>query len=271
MIDGLRQGVTPVNVELPPGDHLVELITDRGRRQLPVTIKPGAQVSQVVELSAAAPPPSTGELQIRTEPAAASVTVDGRFIGRSPVSVGELTPGAHTVVLSHESGTVTERVVVEAGRTASLLVPLGEPAPTAAAAAGWIAVTAPADVQVLEGGRLLGNNRIDRIMLPVGRHDLEIVNETLGYRERRTVQVTAGRVSAIQAQWPSGTLALNAVPWAEVFVDGTPIGETPIGSHKVPIGVHEVVFRHPQLGERRTMVTVPAGTVTKVGIDLGAK
>jgi serine/threonine-protein kinase len=64
---------------------------------------------------------------------------------------------------------------------------------------------------------------------------------------------------------------LNAVPWAEVFVDGTPVGETPIGSFKVPVGVHEVVFRHPQLGERRTTVTVAVGAPTKVGIDLGAK
>ena len=269
MIDGLRRGVTPIGVELPPGDHLVELITERGRRQFPVTIKPGAQVSQVLELSASAPPPSSGDLQIRTEPAAASVTVDGRYIGRSPVRVGDLAPGAHTVVLSHDSGTVTERVIIEPGRTASLLVPLGDRAE--ATAAGWITVTAPADVQVFEGARLLGNNRIDRIMLPVGRHDLEFVNETFGYRERRTVQVASGRVAAIQVQWPSGTLALNAVPWAEVFVDGTPVGETPIGSHKVPIGVHEVVFRHPQLGERRTTVTVPVGTLTKVGIDLRTK
>ena len=269
LVDGLRHGVTPIGIELPAGEHLVELITERGRRQFPVTIKPGAQMSQVLELSPTAPAPGTGELQIRTTPAAASVTVDGRFIGRSPVSVGDLAPGAHTVVVSHESGTVTERVVIEAGRAASLLVPLGERA--GSTAAGWIAVAAPADVQVFEGGRLLGNNRIDRIMLPIGRHELDIVNETLAYRERRTVQVTPGAVTTVQAQWPSGSLALNAVPWAEVFVDGTPVGETPIGSFKVPVGVHEVVFRHPQLGERRTTVTVAVGAPTKVGIDLGAK
>jgi len=254
---------------LPAGEHLVELITERGRRQFPVTIKPGAQVSQVLELSPSAPAPETGELQIRTDPAAASVTVDGRFVGRSPVKVGELASGAHTVVLAHESGTITERVVIEAGRTASLLVPLGERA--GSSAAGWITVAAPVDVQVFEGQRLLGNNRIDRIMLPVGRHELDIVNETLGYRERRTVQVTSGKVASIQAQWPSGTLAVNAVPWAEIFVDGTPVGETPIGSLKLPVGVHEVVFRHPQLGERRMTVTVPVGPPTKVGIDLRAK
>jgi hypothetical protein len=139
------------------------------------------------------------------------------------------------------------------------------------AAAGWITVSSPADVQVFEGGRFLGSNRIDKIMVPVGRHDLDIVNESLGYRERRTVQVSAGQVAAVRLNWPNGTLAINAVPWAEVFIDGMPVGETPIGSIQVSIGVHEVVFRHPELGERRATVTVTTGSPAKVGFDLRSK
>jgi hypothetical protein len=49
------------------------------------------------------------------------------------------------------------------------------------------------------------------------------------------------------------------------------VGETPIGSVTVPIGIHEVVFRHPELGERRQAVTVKAGEPTKVGVDLRSK
>jgi PEGA domain-containing protein len=271
MIDGVRRGVTPLDVDLPPSQHLVELLTDRGRRQFPVTIKSGSQTSLVVDVSAPAPPAAgNGELLVRTEPPGASVNVDGRSVGRSPVSVAELAPGPHTVILTGQSGSVTERVLIEPGRTASLLVPMGDrPAP--GSAAGWIAVTAPADVQVFEGDRFLGTNRIDRIMMPVGRHDLEIVNEALGYRERRTIQVAAGQVAGVRANWPNGTLAINAVPWAEVFVDGMPVGETPIGSIQVAIGAHEVVFRHPQLGERRAMVTVTTGSPAKVGVDLRSK
>ena len=211
-----------------------------------------------------------GELLVRTEPPGAAVTVDGRSVGRSPVSVAELAPGPHAVVLTGQSGSVTERVLIEPGRTASLLVPMGDrPAP--GSAAGWIAVNAPADVQVFEGDRFLGTNRIDKIMMPVGRHDLEIVNEALGYRERRTIQVAAGQVAGVRVNWPNGTLAINAVPWAEVFVDGMPVGETPIGSIQVAVGAHEVVFRHPQLGERRTTVTVTTGSPAKLGVDLRAK
>ena len=54
-------------------------------------------------------------------------------------------------------------------------------------------------------------------------------------------------------------MAVNALPWAEVSIDGERVGETPIGSVQVPIGTHEVVFRHPDLGERRTTATVTTG------------
>jgi hypothetical protein len=211
---------------------------------------------------------ASGELLVRTEPPAASVTVDGVPVGRSPLSVPDLTPGTHTVVLQHEAGSLTERVLIENGRTASLVVSLGS---TPKTAAGWIAIDAPADVQVFENQRFLGNNRMDRIMLPVGRHELEIVNEDLGYRERRTVQVGPGQVASLRLEWPKGSMAINAIPWAEAWVDGTRVGETPIGNIQVPIGRHEVVFRHPELGERRTLVTVTTGDPVRVGVDLRAK
>jgi hypothetical protein len=170
--------------------------------------------------------------------------------------------------MHHESGSATERVFIESGRTTSLVSMANSPP---ANAAGWISIKAPTDVQVYENRRLVGSSSIDRIMLPVGRHELEIVNEPLGYRVVHAVQVTAGEVSPIALQWPQGSLALNAIPWAEVWIDGKLIGETPIGSVSVPIGVHEVVFRHPELGERRSAVTVIIGKPMKVGVDMGAK
>jgi hypothetical protein len=39
----------------------------------------------------------------------------------------------------------------------------------------------------------------------------------------------------------------------------------------VPIGTHEVIFRHPELGERRSSVNVATGAPTKVSVDLRTK
>lgn len=268
-IDGQPHGVTPLGVELPPGEHVVELRTDTERRRIPITLTAGGQVSQYFEFARSAGATPTGELLVRTDPIGAAVTVDGKYVGRSPVSVPNLAPGTHTVVMQNDRGTQTERVIIENGRTASLVVSLG--AANQATTAGWIRLDVPADVQVLENGRVVGSSDFERIMLPVGRHDLELVNTPLGYRERRTVQVTAGQTTTLRPDWPRGSMAINAIPWAEVLVDGTRVGETPIGNIAVPVGPHEVLFRHPELGERRMSVTVVVGEPLKVGVDLRSK
>ena len=266
-VDGTAHGVTPLGVELPPGEHVIELRTATERRQIPVTLTAGGQVSQYFEF--ARPAQASGELLVRTDPLGASVTVDGQYVGRSPVSVPDLAAGTHTVVLQHDIGTLTERVLIEDGRTASLVVSMG--GTQKSAAAGWIRLDVPAEVQVFENGRRIGASDLERIMLPVGRHDLEFVNDALGFRVQRAVQVSAGQVSSVRLEWPRGSMAVNAIPWAEVLVDGNRVGETPIGSIAVPIGTHEVVFRHPDLGERRMTVTVTTGDPVKVGVDLRSK
>jgi hypothetical protein len=268
-IDGTNRGVTPLTIDLSAGAHVVELVTDSDRRRVPVTMKSGTHMSHFIEMPKT--PAGIGDLQVRTDPSRATVTVDGKLVGRSPVTVRGLTAGTHRVVLEHESGTFNDDVVIEAGGTASLVVPLSSKPAAGANVSGWIAINAPADLQVYEGGRLVGSSRSERIMVAVGRHELEMVNESLGYRSTRTVDVGAGQVAIVRPEWPKGSMALNALPWAEVSIDGEKIGETPIGSVTVPIGTHEVVFRHPDLGERRTTATVTTGAPTRVSMDMRAK
>src|SRR5262249_45845533 len=182
-------------------------------------------------------------------PAGAKVTVDGVARGPAPVTVTALTPGEHAVVVESDLGSIKQTVVVEAGNTATLTVPLG--AAEGAPVSGWLALNAPAELQIFENKRLIGTSQADRVMVSAGRHELELVNESLGYRAVRTVQVPAGRVTPVKVEFPKGTIALNALPWAEVWVDGEKIGETPIGNLQVTIGTHDVVFRNPDLGEQR--------------------
>lgn len=139
------------------------------------------------------------------------------------------------------------------------------------ALAGMLSVSAPVAMRVFEQSRLIGTTEAETIMLSVGTHTLDFVNESVGYRERRTVTVQAGRTANLQLEPPHGTLHINAVPWAEVFVDNERVGETPIGNLKMPIGNHQVVFRHPELGERRATVLVTLVGPARISMDLRAK
>jgi len=266
-VDGVERGVTPVSVALKPGTHALELRGDGTPRLMPITVTAGAQLSQYIELPKTAA--TFGQLQVRTEPAGARVSVDGLPRGTSPVTVGDLTPGEHAVQLESDFGAVKQIVTVEAGLTASLMVPLA--APEGAPVSGWMSVTAPADVQIFENKRLIGTSQSDRLMVSAGKHDIEIVNDLVGYRTTRTVQVAAGKVTPIKVEFPKGNIALNAVPWAEVWVDGEKIGETPIGNLSLSLGPHEVVFRHPELGEQRHAALVTLKTPARLSVDLRKK
>jgi hypothetical protein len=267
VIDGFSRGRTPLTTDLSPGEHVLELVTDAGRRTIPLSIPPGGNVSQFVEV--AAPAVNTGKVFVRTEPAGARVSVDGQYFGSSPITVDGLSPGVHTVEVGDRSSAVTERVTIEAGATAALVVPLSGTG--AASGPGWIAVRTPVEVQLYEKGTLVGSSRSSRIMVPAGRHELELVNEPLGYKAAQSVVVAPGSVATVRPRWPVGTLAVNALPWAEVRIDGQRIGETPIGGVELPIGPHEVVFRHPQLGEHRHQIVVTLKEPARLSVDLRKK
>jgi len=207
-----------------------------------------------------------GQLSVRTDPPGATVTIDGQRRGVSPLMIEDLEPGEHSVGLQNALSSVTERVTVQAGATASLVVPLS--APQGVPVSGWVSVASPIEMQLFEDGRLVGSSRSDRIMMSVGDHSLQIVNEALGYRQARTVQVSPGRVTPMRIDIPKGSVALNAAPWAEVWVDGDRLGETPIGNVNLPIGTHDVLFRHPELGEQRHMVTVTLNGPARLSVDM---
>ena len=187
----------------------------------------------------------------------------------SPLTVTGLATGNHSVTLENELGSVNEDVTIAPGTTASLVVPLR--GPQGAPVSGWMSITAPAELQVFENQRLLGNSRTDRIMVTAGRHDVEFVNEALGYRLAQTIQVAPGQVAKVRPDWPQGTIAINASPWANVWLDGQELGETPVGNTQVPIGTHEVIFRHPQFGEQRFTTTVTASTPARLSVDMRKK
>jgi hypothetical protein len=265
-IDDAPSGTTPLKIDLPAGNHTIRLDGGEGlTRTFPVTITAGKEVSHLVELARDV---QTGSLEVRSDPAGARVSLDGRGVGTSPVTLNDLQPGDHTVVVDGANGaSVRQTVKVIAGTRSSVVVPLGAAAP-ASPAAGWVQVAADAELQIVEGGQLLGTSRADKIMLPAGEHNLEFSNESMGFHVARTVTVTPGKVARVSVPLPDGTISINATPWAEVLVDGVSAGQTPVGNLAAHAGTHEVVFRHPKFGEKKQSVVVRPGQAARVTIDM---
>lgn len=283
LVDGEHRGDAPLKIAVAPGARQLTIEAGGQRREQRVEFVAGSQVSYhfdvgpvagIVPAAALADsavgtagewPPvpvdaTTGAIQVATDPSGATVMIDGQTRGRSPTAVTGLAPGYHNLQLTGPAGTVRRRVLVEAGRVARLSVPM-----TSIPTTGGVAVLAPFELQVLENGTEVGRSGA-LIQLPPGPHDLEFVNDVLEVRIARRVVVTAGATGQVNVTPPDGRVNVNAQPWAEVFIEGRRLGETPLGQVTLPVGLHELVFRHPQLGERREMVVVRANTTSRVAV-----
>jgi hypothetical protein len=165
------------------------------------------------------------------------------------------------------TGATTSRPAGAAGGLAGLGAtsdgtPVDRPV-RAAGAFGGVRVNSPIELQVFENGTLVGSTA-GPIAVMEGSHALELVNESLGFRVRSTVNVRGGLMTPLAIAVPNGRLSINAVPWADVFIDGKPAGQTPLANVAVPIGQHVVVFKHPDLGEQTQTVIVKADGLTRV-------
>lgn len=265
LIDGVSRGVTPLELELLAGSHAVVFRSGASERRIDLKVDANARVSENVDMPAVVS--STGVLEITSDPSGARVSMDGASVGVTPLTLKNVVAARHTLVISSGLNTVNRAVEVASGATASVFIALGQPG-SSNGGTGTFAVESPFELRIVENGQLLGVSNAAPIVVSAGKHQFDLVNELLEVHLTRSVSVDAGKPTRLSVMVPSGTLSVNALPWAEVFIDGRSIGVTPLGSVAVPIGSHEIVWRHPQLGEKRRTVVVGAQTPARVSMDL---
>jgi hypothetical protein len=263
-IDGERRGVTPLRLTLPVGGYALELRNGAATRALTLSIDAATAVREVVDLT---PVASTGRLEVTSDTPGASVAVDGVTRGVTPLVLADIEPGVHRIVISRGGSSVYRTVTVQAGATATVVASVAPAAP-AGTSGGWLTFDVPLEMQVIENGQVLGTTSADRLMVPAGRRELQLIAAPYGFQTTATVEVGVGRTVAIPIAVPNGRLSINAVPWADVWLNGQALGSTPLANLTVPIGDHVVVWRHPELGERRQTVRVGVETLARGGVDL---
>jgi hypothetical protein len=209
---------------------------------------------------------------IDSQRAGDQVIVDGRNVGVTPMTLPlradvrsirvRTRPDVEAAVQPAGPAAVVERPAVDAAAVAAL---------NQAAARerrGGLRVSSPIELQVLEGDRVLGSTTDGPVVATPGRHELDFVNTEFGYQSHQVVEIKAGQIVPMRISPPDGRLSINAVPWAQVSIDGNAAGETPLGNIALPVGEHQITFRHPQLGERTQKVIVKANAATRVSAVL---
>ncbi|MCC7125550.1 MAG: PEGA domain-containing protein [Acidobacteria bacterium] len=237
-----------------------------------MSMSAGALGSLCTMLLVAPPPPAPpapqaplAALPFTVAPAAARpiVPVPARWeVGTAPSSALPSAPSSarSSAPPSARSSAPSSESASAPGASARLM-PTPPPAPP-----GFLSLTTPFAVRVLVDGVEMGGG--PRLSLPAGTHVLTMINDELEFAETREVQIEARKALTITVDTPRGVLHVNARPWADVWIDGRRVGETPVGNVSLPIGAHEVLLRHPQFGESRHTVIVGAKTPARLAVEL---
>ena len=211
----------------------------------------------VVEPAKVRPPVTTGKapggLRVKSTPAGAQVFIDGKARGVTPLTLTDVIAGRHTIELKGDAGTVQRTVTVVANNTAEI---------DEVIFSGWLLVYSPFDLVITEGGRALRPDDRNQIMLSPGRHELRLVNRALGYEAVHQVELKSGEKTTLSVKPPPSTMTVTATEAAEVWLDGTQVGETPLNALPVELGTHEIAVRRAVGGERRFTVTITVNPFT---------
>jgi PEGA domain len=140
-------------------------------------------------------------------------------------------------------------------QASSPTTPAGTPpgAGNATSEMGRLAVSSTIPAEIYLGNKNLGSTPTT-VQLPAGRQTLEYRHGDLRTVVNHTIKANETISAAITFQV---TVQINAKPWAQVFVEGTPrrpLGQTPLSGIAVPVS-SVLVFENPNFPSKTYRVT----------------
>jgi hypothetical protein len=222
--------------------------------------------------------PAVARLVVQAQSNGVDVTIDGQRRGQTPLNI-ELTPGPHVLELRANESERTPAPAPAPAPAPVAAVPPPTPAPVVPAvqtpppapSIGWLVVQSPLTLSVLRNGELIGNSDEGRLKLAPGHHEVELSNSAAGYREATTIQVIAGRETVLHPDLPQSTIDIQATPSAKIFIDGREVGDTPLLQLALTIGSHDILFRHPDFGDRHVTTFIRVGTPARASVDFSTQ
>jgi hypothetical protein len=205
----------------------------------------------------------------------ANVMLDGAEVGFTPIVKTRLFPGRHTVTLKTTDGRKRSfKISLKPGEHGRVFgnfdeEPEADEIPQTGGPAvkpqyGELTINSSPWAKLSVDGEPVGNTPIIGLKLEAGSHRLTLETAD-GKRKELNVTIRAnqqlkkivrfpGAATVAAARPPletakktdPGFLSINSIPWANVFVDGKPVGTTPISRIKLQPGAHQISFESPE-------------------------
>lgn len=281
-LDGTTERYSPATFSsVTAGSHTIQVITGNYQPYITTVWVDNGMTSTVnAVLVPVNPQPSTGSVSVSSIPSGADIYVDGRYTAYTPATIPGLAPGTHTIRLQkagYDEFLTTIRIV--AGQTIPLSVPMASLPPTV----GSIEVTSvPAGATIYLDGTYMGqtqpNDYFDITSLVQGTHTVTL--RLADYQDyTHTVFVTDGKVVTITAPMTpvvpgpvadtTGQIAVVSVPpGANLYLDNTFRGITPVTLNDIQQGSHIITLSQPGYADAVRTISVTGGQVTPVSMSL---
>jgi formylglycine-generating enzyme required for sulfatase activity len=258
LLDGVLLGTTPLtDAELTPGVHRIEL---RAARFLPEVRELDVRGGGERQALAATLTPNWAPVTLATQPAGATILVDGEPAGTTP-AVLELPAGERTLEARLSGYNAwTSKVLVAANEAQTL------PNVTLALADGRVDIASvPTEASVSIDGEFRGRTPLQLRLSPGRTHRLSLSKP--GYEQATrdlSVAADSGRRFEIALDAQYGDVELVSEPAnAEVWIDGERRGATPTTVRLTALR-HEVELRQEGFAVARVDVTPRPGFPQKV-------
>jgi glutaredoxin-related protein len=269
-LDGSFIGVSPIQVEVQPGQHTV-LATMPGysAAQQSFTVAPGETKTINLVLN-----PEQATLKVYSSPAGASIYVNGQYRGVAP-SAGltlTLTPGTYTVeakLSGYQDASTT--VTLNPGESRSITLTLLPRKAT------LNIFTNPVGASIYVNGNYVGTTRSTGLSVQVDPGTHTIIATMSGYQDTTvTVNVGSGEIKRVDITLPpiirTGFLLIYTNPTnASIYVDGRYVGVAGPTGLRVEVDanvVHRVVASLPDYEDASVEVQVAPNETRTVNLTL---
>ncbi len=230
-----------------------------------------------------------GMVRVITDPPGARVLLDGHDTGLlTPATVAEIEPDSpHALVVVLDGWTAANvSLNVQAGALEEVRLTL-ERTPLGVNEHLVTITTDPPDARVQLDSAWHEGGSPYSLRVSARRYRLRVVRD--GYRMfERAISLPGGQESSMRIDLERergraalaregertgsshpGRVTIDARPWCNVSLDGTPLGQTPIVNRAVASGTHTVSCTNPELGRSRTVqIQVTPGETSRTRITL---
>ena len=212
LINGQKMGTTPITVNLTAGDHQMELRKDLYSTDRSTFTLQGGTTQQITRKLI----PRFGFLSVQGTPANADLILNGKPIGKSPVTAMEINSGAHTLIarmdLHHE---FREEFTVQDNERKNISYELK-------AAYGTLQINSSPEegAEVWIDGVQRGETPFSNTRMPSGRYQVEVRKKYFGPASE-AVTVSDGQTTQRTLIMSSnvGLLSVKA-PGASILING---------------------------------------------------